>query len=70
MTGSHTGERIADGLFELFPNVLGIMDHLGPGTGDNASNNIKAAKRLATLIRTELKLDNHGRDFVGCLCHK
>lgn len=72
MTGSHTGrpcERIADGLFDLFHNVLGIMDHLGTGTGDNASNNIMAVKWLLTLTGTELKLDSHGRDFVGCLCH-
>lgn len=72
MKGAHSGERIAQGLFDLFHNVLGVSKRLGPGTGDNASNNRTAAFHLAQLINAEVEdidIDMRGQDFVGCLCH-
>jgi hypothetical protein len=69
MQGRHTGERIGDGLFQLFHEELGISHNIGPGTGDNAGNNGTAAERLSQLLFTELGIDQPGSECVGCVCH-
>jgi hypothetical protein len=69
MRGSHTGQRMGDGLFDLFHNIIGISGQLGPGTGDNASNNKKAAMRLEDLLRARFNVETRGQEFVGCICH-
>ncbi|KAJ9094029.1 hypothetical protein QFC21_006129 [Naganishia friedmannii] len=69
MHGSHSGERMGDGMFDLFHKVAGISGQLGPGTADNAFNNLTAAERLATIIRGQLHLDYNAKDFVGCVAH-
>ena len=69
MEGQHSGKRMGDGLFYLFHNVLGIAENLGPGTGDNASNNRSAAARLENRLRTELGVETLGEEMVGCMCH-
>lgn len=69
MTGKHTGEKMGDGLFDLFHSVLKVGNNLGPGTGDNASNNRVAAHRLADLMEAELNIESDGDAMVGCLCH-
>ncbi|KAJ9112260.1 hypothetical protein QFC22_006344 [Naganishia vaughanmartiniae] len=69
MKGTHTGERMGDGMFDLFHNVFNVSNHLGPGTGDNASNNSTAADRLARLLQAESPTEQDGEDFVGCMCH-
>jgi hypothetical protein len=69
MKGKHSGIRMGNGLFELFHNTSGIAARLGPGTGDNASNNRTAADRLAQLLSTELLEEHNGAHLVGCVCH-
>lgn len=68
--GQHTGLRMGNGLFDVLHSTFRIATNLGPGTADNASNNLSAANRLATLLRTELLQDHHyGQDLIGCVCH-
>lgn len=69
MRGKHTGARMGDGLFALFNNDMKISHNIGPGTGDNASNNKSAADRLSTLLLSDLAIDQSGSDIVGCVCH-
>jgi hypothetical protein len=71
MKGSHTGERIGDGIFDLFRNVVKCGSRLGPGAADNAGNNHTASMRLADLQFTEYGEDSsaYGPDMVGCICH-
>lgn len=64
MRRSHCGERMAKGLFNVSHNVLGLSGRLGPGTGDNISNNRTAAFCLERLVRAELDID-----LIGCICH-
>ncbi|KAJ9116312.1 hypothetical protein QFC22_004752 [Naganishia vaughanmartiniae] len=49
-SGSHSGKRMGDGMFDLFHKEAGISGQLGPGTADNASNNRTAAARLEDLL--------------------
>ena len=69
MKGKHSGIRMGNGLFDLFHNTCGIAARIGPGTGDNASNNRTAADRLAQLLSTELLEEHSGAHLVGCVCH-
>lgn len=69
MKGKHTGLRMGDGLFALFHSELGVAHHMGPGTGDNASNNLAAADRFSELINSEHDLLTIGGEMIGCLCH-
>ncbi|KAJ9112258.1 hypothetical protein QFC22_006342 [Naganishia vaughanmartiniae] len=69
MQGTHSGERIGDGLFNLFSKHLNIAGNLGPGTADNASNNITAAERLAVLLKSEYSYEFPSENLMGCVCH-
>jgi hypothetical protein len=69
MRGRHTGDRLGHGLFKLLHDHFGIIKNVGPGTGDNASNNKAAATRLSLLMRTELDIEARGYEMVGCVCH-
>jgi hypothetical protein len=68
INGKHTGKRIGTALYQLF-NEIGIASAIGPGTGDNASNNKAAARFLADLLRSGLGLGIFGADMIGCICH-
>ncbi|KAJ9120568.1 hypothetical protein QFC24_005253 [Naganishia onofrii] len=67
--GTHSGERIGDGIFNLFSKHLNIAASLGPGTADNASNNITAAERMSVLMRSEYDFDYPAESLMGCVCH-
>lgn len=67
LKGRHTGPRLGEGLFDLF-NELGIANNVGPGTVDNAGNNITAADRLNARLCGELMLESPGGP-MRCLCH-
>jgi hypothetical protein len=69
MAGTHSGERMGTGLFDLFHRGLGIAAKLGPGTADNASNNVTTADRLGELLRSELDIHLSAKDMIGCVCH-
>lgn len=69
MRGAHTGHRIGDSLFKLFNEDIKIVTRLGPGTGDNASNNKAGADRMSDLLWTEHDIDQPGMEMVVCLCH-
>jgi hypothetical protein len=68
MSGAHTGERIGNGIYETFDHI-GIANRVGPGTGDNASNNYSAAAFLTQRLRDEAHNCIHAAEFVGCMCH-
>lgn len=68
LQGIHSGVRIGDGLFELFSQV-GITNRLGPGTGDNASNNLAAARQLSQRLEYEANYLIESDELVGCICH-
>lgn len=64
----HRGEQVGNALFRLFKDI-GIASKVGPGTGDNASNNKSAAAQLAGRLTYEENNVIRGSDIVGCLCH-
>jgi hypothetical protein len=68
MKGTHSGERVGDGLFGLFDSI-GRIGRIGPGTADNASNNKRAAFRLAELMKLEGSPCASGNEILGCVCH-
>lgn len=68
LRGKHEGRRIGQALFKLF-DEMDIAGNLGPGTGDNASNNKSAANFLGDLLRANKDVDVHGKNMVGCICH-
>ncbi|KAJ9111765.1 hypothetical protein QFC22_006424 [Naganishia vaughanmartiniae] len=67
--GTHSGERIGDGLFNLFSKHLNLARSLGPGTADNASNNVTAAERIAVLMKSEYSYEYPAENLMGCVCH-
>jgi hypothetical protein len=69
MKGAHTGQRMGDALFNLFSDVIGISTKLGPGTGDNASNNRAGAERISELLQSHHDISQPGSEMVGCMCH-
>jgi hypothetical protein len=68
LKGSHSGIRIGNALFIIF-STLGIANRIGPGTGDNASDNKSAAMHLASRLRDEEHYCVNGCHIVGCMCH-
>ena len=68
MKGVHSGERVGDGLYGLF-DTIGRIGRIGPGTADNASNNKRAALRLAELMKLEGSPGAAGYEILGCVCH-
>jgi hypothetical protein len=68
LKGVHSGVRIGNGLFELF-RTAGIATRVGPGTGDNASNNRTTAQQLSDRLMDEVNHDINPDHFVGCMCH-
>jgi hypothetical protein len=68
-SAEHVRNTLGTGLFDLFHRGLGIATKLGPGTADNASNNVTAADRLRELLRSELDIHLSAKDMIGCVCH-
>lgn len=69
LQGTHSGERMGDGLFHLFSKVIPVHGSLGPGTADNASNNLTACERISVLMRSEYDVEYPPEDLMGCMCH-
>jgi hypothetical protein len=69
LEGSHTGNKLAAEIFETL-DAYNIAEKLFCITTDNAANNIKAMKKLATMLK-----DNKGyqwdweENHVSCLNH-
>ncbi|KAJ9091495.1 hypothetical protein QFC21_007195 [Naganishia friedmannii] len=68
LKGKHAGIRLGDGLFEIFQKME-IAHNVGPGTSDNASNNLTTAERLSERMNGELMLDMPSTDLLRCMCH-
>lgn len=68
LRGKHAGFRLGDGLFEIFQKMQ-IARNVGPGTSDNASNNLTTAERLMERMNGDLMLDMPSTDLMRCMCH-
>jgi hypothetical protein len=65
LKGQHTGVRLGEARFELFQEI-GIANTVGPGTSDNAGNNVTTAERLGERLSYDLNRNMPPRNLMRC----